>query len=238
MDFNRAFRYMFEDKDWLTKIGLGLVIMIVPILNFAWIGYQVQIIRNVRNGEPLVLPTWDDLGKKFMDGLMITLANLVYALPAILFAGLPMLLMFIPMLGSSNQELFNVLMTGSTVVYFCVTCLIILYALALAVLTPMIKIHYAKEGTFAACFKIGAFLQTLRGYAAQYFTVLLVGMGISLGVGVAVSMVGSLVGWFPLIGQLVLFALGLAGPTYAALFSTHLYGQFSALVFGPENAMG
>jgi hypothetical protein len=235
MDFTRAFRYILDDKDWLSKVGLGLLIMAVPILNFAWIGYQVQIIRNVRKNEAVILPTWDDLGKKFMDGLMIVLAGLIYSLPILLVSCLPLAIMLVPALASDNQDLFNVLMTSSMVVYFCLICLFVLYALVISIISPIMRVFYAKEGTFAACFKIREFFQTLSRNAGPFFTIWLVSLGVSIGVSVAVSIVGAVVGWFPIIGQLVLLALGLAGPAYVAYFSSHMYGQFAALVFGSES---
>lgn len=234
MNFERAFRYLFDDKDWLSKAGLGLVIMMVPILNFAWIGYQVQIIRNVRKNEAVILPTWDDLGKKFMDGLMIALAGLIYALPILLIACLPMAFILVPALAGGNEDIFSLLVTGSMAVYSCLFCLFMLYALLISLLSPMIQVFYAKEGTFAACFKIQDFFQTLGRYAGPFFTIWLVSLGINIGVSLAISIVGAVVGWVPIIGQLVLLVLGLAGSAYAIFFSSHLYGQFSALVFGTD----
>lgn len=234
MDFNRAFRYIFDDKDWPSKAGLGLVIMMVPVLNFAWIGYQIQIIRNVRRNEAVILPTWDDLGKKFMDGLMITLAGIVYALPILLTAYLPLAFILVPALAGNNEDIFGVLMAGSLLVYFCLMCLFFLYALAISIITPLIKVFYAKEGTFASCFKIRDFFQVLGKHTGLFFTIWLVCIGVNLGVSVAVLSVGMAFGWFPIIGHLALLALSLAGSAYAACFSSHMYGQFSVLAFDSE----
>ncbi len=235
MDFNRAFRYIFDDKDWLSKVALGLLIMMVPILNFAWIGYQIQVIRNVRKNEAVPLPAWgENLGKFFMDGLMVTLANIVYALPIILVACLPLALMLIPAMASNNQDLFNVLMTGSMIVYFAFFCLLLVYGLVLSFVTPMVQILYAREGTFASCFKLREIFGTITRNAGPFFTVWLVNFGVSAGVGLAAGLVGGIIGWIPLLGQLLLFVVGLAGPAYAVYFSSHTYGQFMAQIFGAE----
>jgi hypothetical protein len=58
MDIGKAFSFPFEDDDWLTKLFLGAVVSIVPILNFAWGGYTVDILRNVIDGVPRPLPAW------------------------------------------------------------------------------------------------------------------------------------------------------------------------------------
>lgn len=234
MNFNRAFRYIFEDKDWVSKVGLGLLIMMVPILNLAWIGYQVQIIRNVRKNEAVILPTWDDLGKKFMDGLMITLAGLIYALPVMLVACLPLAIILIPALAVDDPDVMNALMTGSMVVNFCLMCLFMLYALAISIVSPVIQIFYAREGTFASCFKLREIFRTITQNAGPFFTVWLVNLGVSVGVSFAVSAVGGILFLIPIIGQLAIFVLGLAGPAYAVYFASHTYGQFTAQVFGSE----
>jgi hypothetical protein len=231
MDYNRAFRFIFDDKDWLSKIGLGLLIQMVPILNFAWVGYQVQIIRNVRRNEAIILPTWDDLGKKFTDGLMLALAGILYALPIILIACLPLALIFIPMLAVENEDLFGALMAGSTLIYFSLFCVIFLYALALSILTPIMQIHYAEEGTFASCFKVREFFAVLGKHAGTFFTLWIIIVGVTIGVGIATGMVGGLIGWFPLIGQILLAVVAMTGSAYSVCFSSHLYGQFSTRVF-------
>jgi hypothetical protein len=231
MDYNRAFRFIFDDKDWLSKIGLGLLIQMVPILNFAWVGYQVQIVRNVRRNEAVILPTWDDLGKKFMDGLMLTLAGMLYALPILIFACLPLALTLVPMLAAGNDDLFTALMAGSTLIYFSFICVIMVYGLGLSILNPMIKIHYAEEGTFASCFKVREFFSVLGKHAGTYFTIWILIIGVSIGVSTAAGIVGGFIGWFPLIGQILLAVIAMAGTAYTVCFSSHLYGQFAARVF-------
>jgi hypothetical protein len=81
MNIGKSFSFPFEDKQWISKLGLGAVITLVPILNFAWTGYIVQLTRNVMNNEQEPLPTWDDIGKKLTEGLILALAGLVYFLP-------------------------------------------------------------------------------------------------------------------------------------------------------------
>ena len=64
MDINKSFSFAFEDNQWVSKFSMGALITLIPILNFAWTGYMVQLMRNVMNNVTEPLPTWDDLGKK------------------------------------------------------------------------------------------------------------------------------------------------------------------------------
>ena len=84
MDIGKSLTFVTEDEKWLEKLGIGALITAVPILNFAWSGFMVDLMRNVAAGEPKPLPDWSDLGDKFVKGLIITLAGLIYALPALL----------------------------------------------------------------------------------------------------------------------------------------------------------
>src|SRR5215213_7334307 len=90
MDAEQSFSFPFEDKDWASKLGLGASISAVPILSFAWSGYLVEIIRNVMSNAAEPLPAWDDLGKKFNDGIILFGAGLVYALPLLIALCLPL----------------------------------------------------------------------------------------------------------------------------------------------------
>ena len=235
MNFSRAFRYIFDDKDWVTKTALGVLIMLVPILNFAWLGYQIQIMRNVWKNETIILPAWgEDLGKRFMDGLMLALAGIVYALPVFLVVGLPTAIMVIPALLVEDPDVMGALMTGSMFVNFCLMCVFFLYALVLSFFTPVMHMFYAREGTFASCFKFGEIFRTITQNAGPFFTVWLVNFGVSMGVSMAVGAVGGILGWIPILGQLLLMVLGIAGPMYALYFSAHTYGQFMSQVFGNE----
>ena len=69
MDYGKSFTFVFEDEKWISKFAVGVLITLVPILNFATYGYVIQLLKNVRDGEEKPLPEWDDFGKFFVDGL-------------------------------------------------------------------------------------------------------------------------------------------------------------------------
>jgi hypothetical protein len=84
MDIGSSFTYMFEDESWIKKILIGGIVSLVPIVNFAALGYVVEVIRNVRDGRPTPLPEWDDFGQYFMNGLWLAIIGLVYSIPFLL----------------------------------------------------------------------------------------------------------------------------------------------------------
>jgi hypothetical protein len=110
MNIGKSFSFVFDDKQWISKLGLGALITFIPILNFAWTGYMVGIIRNVMNNAQEPLPAWDDFGKKLTDGLLLAVASIVYSLPIIIVFCLPMSFMIVPAILAGNtdmQELAN-----------------------------------------------------------------------------------------------------------------------------------
>ncbi len=72
-NLGRSFSYMFEDEDWFQKILIGaafcllsLVLIGIPFV----LGYLLQVARQSSHGKELPLPAWDNLGDKFVSGLL------------------------------------------------------------------------------------------------------------------------------------------------------------------------
>jgi len=232
MNLGKAFQYPFEDREWASKIGLGALISLVPILNFAMLGYILEVMRRVQHSDPTPLPGWDDLGKKFMDGLMLFLAGFVYALPVIILVGIPMALIAIPAAvaaNSNSQGVANAVATAGGFVGLCLSCILILYGIALSIVFPAIYLEYAAKGTFGACFNFKDIFARLRKDAGAYFTAWAVYLGATIGVSLVSGIVGGLLGWIPCLGQLVVLVVGLASGFYVLLVFAHLFGQFAAL---------
>jgi hypothetical protein len=235
MDINKSFTYSFEDKQWITKLGLGAVIAIIPILNFAWSGYMVGIMRNVMSNEAEPLPNWDDIGKKFMDGLMLALAGLVYALPMLVVICLPMGFMVIPAMMSGNgdmQDIANALAGTGSVLFLCLLCVFVIYALVLSVIYPAILVLYAREGTFASCFKFREVFDIISKNTAAFFTAWGVSLGAGLVIGFAAGLISAAVNIIPCIGQILSFLISMAIVVYTSSVYSHLFGQFGSAVFG------
>ena len=76
MDVTKSITYIFQDKRWFTKLLIGWLVSLVPILNFAFTGYSTETIKNVENKREFPLPEWDDFGKKFVLGFYMWIAGL------------------------------------------------------------------------------------------------------------------------------------------------------------------
>ena len=235
MDIGKSFSYPFEDKQWASKMGLGAVISLVPILNFAMTGYMIDIVRNMMNDVQEPLPTWDDLGKKFMDGLMLVLAGLVYALPIIVLSCLPLGVMAIPaMLSGSGdmQDISNAIAGIGGVLFAGLACVLVVYGLVLSLILPAIYVLYAREGTFASCFKFREVFDIIGKNAGAFFTAWGVSLVAGLGVGLVAGIVTSVLGLIPCIGWIASIVITLGIGVYISMIYAHLFGQFGRQAFG------
>ena len=166
MDIGSSFTYMFEDENWLKKLLIGGIVAIIPIVNFAAFGYIIQIIRNTRDGHPTPLPEWDQFGAYFMDGLWIFLIMLVYLIPVILLSCIQGV-GTAALANSQDAESIVAILSG------CLSCLMGLWSLVVAVILPAVMIRYAEVGEFMAGFRFGEIFSVITANVGSYIVVLL-----------------------------------------------------------------
>jgi len=235
MDIEKSFSFSFEDKQWVSKLGLGAVITMVPILNFAWSGYMVGIMRNVMSNVQEPLPNWDDFGKKFSDGLILFLAGLVYSLPMLVVICLPLSIMVVPSILAANgdmQEIADAIAGAGSVLFLCLLCVFFVYALILSVIYPAILVIFAREGTLASCFKFREVFDLIGKNTSAFFTAWGVSVGASLVVGFMAGLAQIILAFIPCIGQIISLVLTIGIVVYTSVIYTHLFGQFGNAAFG------
>lgn len=229
MEIGRSFTFPFQDKSWFSKLLIAAVISLVPILNFALVGWMVEIVRRVMSHNTEELPGWDDFGKKWMAGLYYAIAGFIYALPVMLvacvmggvFGGIAAAAN-----NSSAQDTVNALMAGSGVVVFCVSCLMILYGLVLSVLMPGLMVHYAKEESFGSLFKLGVVYGKVRENAGTFFMAWIVALIFGFVAGLALGGAGTILSVIPCIGWIAALIISMLATPYIAGVYAHLFGQY------------
>jgi len=240
MNIGKSFSFMFEDKQWVSKLGLGALITFIPILNFAWTGYMVGVIRNVMNNEPEPLPNWDDFGKKLTDGLLLVVAGLVYALPIIVLFCLPLSFMVVPAILSGNtdtQGLAEVIAGLGSALFICLMCVFAIYALALSVVYPAILVIFAREGTLASCFKFRDVFGLISRNTSPFLTAWGVNIGLSFAISFVIGIAQTILNFIPCLGQIAALVLTLGVVVYSTVVYSHLFGQFGAAAYGANQAM-
>src|SRR5262245_20277607 len=132
MDYGKAFTYVFEDKDWVKKILIGAVIAIVPIVNFALLGWTVEVMRRVQQGQADIMPDWSEFGELFKKGFMAFVVALVYFLPVILIQLCSAATNFgiTTAAAGSDSSTVNTLTTVASVTGICFSCLALILSIA------------------------------------------------------------------------------------------------------------
>ncbi len=207
MEFGKAFTFAFEDQDWIKKLLIGAVILLIPIIGiFVVMGWMLEIIRRVIVHDPQPLPDWSDFGGYLMRGFQAWLVGLVYALP--------MILINVCIQGATvamQQNGGDDTMTAAvTVLSVCLSCVVIIYSLFLGVVLPAALGIFAATGQLGAAFRIGEVFGLVRAAPSAYLMVLLGSIlaGLIASLGVILCVIG------------VLFTSALA-----YVIMAHLYGQ-------------
>ncbi len=238
MDISKSFSYQFEDIQWPNKLGVGALISLVPVLNFAVVGYEVGILRNVAAGAREPLPQWDNLGGKWRDGLILTLAGLVYAIPVLLMLGVVLAVLAASgaLSQSGNAEGFSRPLVASNVILLaCFLGFLLVYSLVLSLIRPVILVLFSKEGTFASCFRLGEGMRVIHRQPGLFLTawgaVILAGLAI----GLIMGFVNAVLAWVPCIGWVASLLLGFGTAIYVLTVDGHIYGQFRRQAFEPPS---
>ncbi len=66
-----------------SKLLLGIIFSIIPIVNFIAIGYQVQCAKTALSMK-FMLPKWENFGRLFITGVLGSLIVFIYSIPALI----------------------------------------------------------------------------------------------------------------------------------------------------------
>jgi hypothetical protein len=206
MDYGKSFTFIFEDEKWISKFLVGVVISLVPIVNFAGYGYMVQLLKNVRDGVEEPLPEWDDFGKLLVDGLKFLAGFLVYLIPVILlsFAIIPF---------SIAADSFGSSGDAFGLVAIMVSCLILLFSFLPLLIYPALFIQFAKNDQIGDMFKLGEMWEMIKADSGNYIIILL--------------LVLFVLGFIASFGILACFIGVFFTAWWAQLASAHMIGQLA-----------
>ncbi len=231
MNVGEAIRFAFEDDQWIGKLLVGAVISIIPLFGGAVLtGYAIAVLRNVEAGNQRPLPTWDRLGEYFVDGLLFWVATLIYSIPLLILICPISLAWILPAAAGDNQDLTTILTSIAGLVSAGLGCLILLYALALWVITPVLQIRFAETGTLGACLRFGEVFRFLFDHIGPIIIAQLLVWAVALVITTVLSGVIGVLSLVPICGWMVAALLGLVMVpvgVWLMVFAAHLYGQIA-----------
>jgi hypothetical protein len=233
MNLSKALTYMFEDEKWSSKGLLAVVIAMIPVLNFAWVGYSLDVLRNVTEGND-ALPEWDDIGGKFVDGLKLILARLVYLIPVFILLFFPTILLLIPLAASRNGNGAALLWVIFGLIFFFFFCIAMLYCLAVSIISPAITIHYSHAKTFGSCFHFKEIFHVMGNDFGMFMLAWVGAIVVGILTSIIINTLGMFLGWIPCLGGIASIFVTLAASVWSALVANHLFGQVAARVYSKE----
>lgn len=174
MNIRRALTYPFDDEQWRNKLGVLLLLSLIPGFNLImWMGYAITIAHNVIRGSARPLPEWADWMDIVVRGLMGLIASLVYFLPLLLVI--------------LCAALLNTL---SGVVWLCVVPFGVIYGVAALALLAVGHVRYARSDGYNDYYAFRRRLNELRATPAAYLRLALLQLGL-FGLSVLLAILSS-----------------------------------------------
>ena len=206
MNFGKAFTYIFDDPDWLSKLLGPVLFSLIPIVGtLTFSGYILDLIRNVSRNVQHPLPDLD-IGGQLGRGFRWFLVQVVYALPFMLLA-LVMLPFFIS-LGNASEN--NSAAALPVIILVLVGALMAVYGLLLSLILPVAQANFANKDSFASGFNFGELFRMVGNNFGAWLFVLL---------GFIIA------GFIAPLGSFLVLIGAVITSGYAQLMVSHLQGQ-------------
>ena len=209
MDYARSLSYILEDQEWWQKLLILGLLSLIPIVGPIYVtGYVVQVLRDVIQGHEVPLPdAVDEFGNRLLNGLLLTLINLIYMVPVIIVACVAGGGSALLTEASGDPDAAGVVggVWGS-----CLGCITFVLGLLISLLLPFAWSKFAENGQFGDAFKLGEVFGGVRDNLGPTIIVILIGMLVSLASG--------------LVGLLLCIVGTIFTTVYAQLVTAFLYG--------------
>ncbi len=159
---------MFEDENWIMKIVIGGILLIIPIINFMVLGYMLQALKRAADGMDIPLPEWDDFGGKFMKGLMVFIIALIYQIPVMLIWCVQF-----GLLAAGGAAESDVLMNLAGMLTACAYCVYLIWEIVVLLVFPASLIRYAVTGDLMSAFQFGELFSFISSNIANYIVAII-----------------------------------------------------------------
>lgn len=205
LDFSKAFRFFFEDPEWVKKALIGgllylggfltIVLLGAGLILFAIAaGFMMRVIQRSWAGDPKALPDWDDYGGMLRDGFKAIGLAFVYTLLSAIVPGVLMLVLFVAGAGASRagSEAAGGLLALAMVFVYAVGLLL---HLVVSIYLPSALTRMTLYQRFGAGFEFRENIDFIKRNPKNYFMAFLASMLANAAAGVCIF--ACCVGIFP-----------------------------------------
>ncbi len=165
MNYSRAFSYVFEDKNWLSKILIAGLISLIPVVGQIYLcGWMIEIVRRVKAGRIDILPT-THFSYFLTLGLKMIVVTLIYSIPVIIVSGI---LQLIVSAGNTDDSAFTIFFAGIG----CIGGILsLVLQIAIALLTTYGIIKLAETDQIKACLDFNDAFQCIKANIGTFIIV-------------------------------------------------------------------
>jgi hypothetical protein len=145
VDYGKALKRPFSE---INKFIIAILISIVPIVNFIFAGYSLEVARTAMKHN-FKLPEWKNIRSLFLKGLLITIIIFLYAVP-VLVLGILILILFVALLVMIQKS------AGWLIVVILALIFLILFVIAITmwgIYMFGVILRYAETKKFSAAFE-------------------------------------------------------------------------------------
>jgi hypothetical protein len=230
-----SLRYPSSDWSKIVVLGVLFIISFLIIPLFLAIGYMFRVIKASLAGVE-ELPSFDEWGEMFVDGIKLFLVYLIYSLPAIiigvfsiisLWSSIWSLTYVTQMSGNTFTPEMIVSLFGGTALVGLVVAGI--YAL---IIYPIMAVAIGNmayyNGELSAAFRFGEIFSTISSIG---WVDLIIWYVVMIIIGIAIGFIGSILGIIPIIGWIILIFIVYP---YSYLFYARAIAWLYSSAFGGE----
>jgi hypothetical protein len=171
VDIGKAFSFVFDDEGWVSKVLIGGLIALIPIVGtFVVSGYGYKVAQNVARGVERPLPDWSEFGDALMRGLIGFVISLVYTLPVALL-GIVLAVITAGAAAAAGDERGGAAVGG---LFVCLVPIMIILGLICGAAALAAVARYLATDDFGQAFKFGEVLASLRNNLGAWVMLLLV----------------------------------------------------------------
>jgi hypothetical protein len=256
VSYKRAFTAFRKDAHWKRKIGLGVLISLIPYVGMVWMmGWEMQYQRRVAWGDDEHLPDWTDFKGQALLGLKGFVAALPYTLPISFVSTIVLIVMFTVGAVAVPRDTASIGL-GIAVAFAVWFLLTITLSVLIAPLTSSVTLRVALFGDLQAGFQLKEIWRLMRAGRSELlrawgFSTLNLGMSTAV-LLLFLGVVGLAIAHMPgsseeralailLVGNaayLVYMVLGLTVSLFLGLMNMHLFGSYGRAVYELGEAQG
>ena len=150
VNYQEAFKRPLQD---IKKLLIGIVLCIIPIVNFLAVGYQLFCAKTALKKD-YKLPEWQNWGDLFVKGLLSLIIGVIYAIPLMIVAMFVIGTAIFAYFNQGMESIMTLITTaGIGMIIFLIIALLTFYIIPMAIVSYVNNFNFSEAFNFGIVFK-------------------------------------------------------------------------------------